>query len=200
MHALGCKPGLLQPVAKQLPTPHSPPTPWYQDLRQDAEAAFPDLAGKSDAVIAAVDEVLQEAITLFGDSLGDWDPDDDLLLADGGDDDDPAGAEDAARLQQQLDAPPLSGCRVTLRQYIYVMLSEKLNGNGKDTQWDRLLRFNSDLVAPAGNNLPPSMHLARKAFVVPSPGDVAIHICPACQRWAYDPIPATQAAYRCGEA
>ena len=96
------------------------------------------------------------------------------------------------RLDERLYSPPLaarlpegwdvaSWCRLTLRQFIYVVLAEKQSGTLRDNSLDRILRLLRFEILPQPNLCPPSLYICLKVRTDLCPCAWA---CTACQHAA----------------
>ena len=80
--------------------------------------------------------------------------------------------------KSHLDDPLFDGARVTLREALYAILSEKRHGQIKDTSFDNYMWYLHYLLLPPGNFLPPSLYMVKRVIGVPELWEYERQACP----------------------
>jgi hypothetical protein len=77
---------------------------------------------------------------------------------------------------------------MTVLQFAYVLLHEKRASRLGDGALDRLLRLLQEVILPAGNHCPPSLHVLKRVLGVGQVSKYEQHVCvnDKC-RFAYVP-------------
>jgi hypothetical protein len=83
---------------------------------------------------------------------------------------------------------PRAEASVTLGQFAYAWLKEKVDGRVRDGVADRQLRFLKEKCFPVPNNVPPSIYICRRLLKVPDPVDFEKHVC-ASDKHLFPPLP-----------
>ncbi|GLI64632.1 hypothetical protein VaNZ11_007950 [Volvox africanus] len=78
--------------------------------------------------------------------------------------------------------------RITVGQFGYAWLKEKMAGRVRDVVADRQLRFLRDICLPPGNHVPPSLYVLRKMLGIPDPRDFEQHTC-LSEKCRFPPLP-----------
>ena len=81
-----------------------------------------------------------------------------------------------------------AGAKMTVLQFAYVLLHEKRASRLGDGALDRLLRLLQEVILPAGNHCPPSLHVLKRVLGVGQVSKYEQHVCvnDKC-RFAYVP-------------
>ena len=77
-----------------------------------------------------------------------------------------------------------AGAKLTVKQASHLLLSQNIEHKERNTNFDKTVRLLADVLLPAGNILPPSLHLMERIVGVHAPAACSYHVCPNdCHSW-----------------
>ena len=103
----------------------------------------------------------------------------------GGEDDSTPGS--AQHYLSRLHDPIFPGAKLSVLEYTYATLTEKLKTKGKDKACDRAARLHASAVFPEGNLCPPSLYMMKKVVNCKDAADIERHVC-VCDQHLYEPL------------